>query len=51
MNIGFMNYSDFLAPPFPTRPFYFTKEISKYASDIIDIVQMSAMTDDGHKLY
>ena len=28
-----MNYSDFLAPPFPTRPFYLTKEISKYTKE------------------
>ena len=33
LNIGFMNYSDFLAPPFPTKPFYFTKEISKYTKE------------------
>ena len=28
-----MNYSDFLAPPFPTSPFCFTKEISKYTKE------------------
>ena len=100
----FINYKDFLALCFPTRPFYFTNEISKYTKenmqadcfgshfshnglinlisqpgchiftdtsldthinmnyvchlssvrltdDIIDIFQMSVMTDDGHKSY
>ena len=28
-----MNYEDFLAPCFPTRPFYFTKEISKFTKE------------------
>ena len=28
-----MNYTDFLAPCFPTRPYYFTKEISKYTKE------------------
>ena len=29
----------------------YVHHLSSLTSDIIDIVQMSAMTDDGHKLY
>ena len=32
-----MNFKDLLALPFPTWPFYFTKDMSKYTKENIEV--------------